>query len=505
VLDADTLKKAAKAALPFVQGRFPNSPHTTVEALLLSGDRKGGLKLARACFAQLYKAERYQDALRILNLCRRHELNLDDGRNPKVVDEATYACLNAEIGNYETARAIVSDLSRRRDLYKNPAFVEWLALAARKLAMEVGHEPRNADSLMRRAIRMANDDLDRDIRLTILRVKLLYSRVFQLDERAMWLLTHINNKMLKEVSQSTLALFLDETAGRMVDRGEFKGAMKRLRRLTAFDTMQFRQARTLMRMARCRAHFDDYEGAGRYASNALHAGLRSGNVEAVEEAVRFLREVEKMEPRDTARGKAGRRSRGRSRVRADLGLPAMQTPEADKLFDMLQKRFDVKWWVRRRGASVMTFGEQPTAQPEHASVFVEDDNGVVTRQAGGRYGRDGSFAVVLMRPEGDDLVILIPAEGTGPREEGIVRILQADRGTGDSGVVPSRAAVVEDYLRRASTQLTRRGLNHTMEMLFTKDVLIYLEEEGLTKDEMADKLGVSRATLYRMYARCGLN
>jgi hypothetical protein len=311
--------------------------------------------------------------------------------------------------------------------------------------------------------------------------------------------------MLAEVGPSTLSVFLDEVAGRMLDRGEFKGAMKRLRRLSSVDTMQYRQARTMMRMARCRAHFDDYEGAGRYASNALHTGMRAANLEVVEEAVAYLSELENMEPRETSRGKAARRGRARGRGRADTGVPAVQAPDADKLFEILQQRFDAIWWIRRRGASVMTFGQAPKEQPENASVFVEDESGVVTRQAGGRFGKDGSFAVVMMRPEGDDLVVLMPAEGTGPREEGIVRILQADRGTTDVGVVPSRAAVVEDYLRRASTQLTRRGLSHTMDMLFTRDVLIYLEEDGLTKDEMAEKLGVSRATLYRMYSRCGLS
>ena len=34
---------------------------------------------------------------------------------------------------------------------------------------------------------------------------------------------------------------------------------------------------------------------------------------------------------------------------------------------------------------------------------------------------------------------------------------------------------------------------------------MYLEDQGFTREDMAQHLGVSRATLYRMYARAGLN
>ena len=68
-----------------------------------------------------------------------------------------------------------------------------------------------------------------------------------------------------------------------------------------------------------------------------------------------------------------------------------------------------------------------------------------------------------------------------------------------------RRAVIDDYYRRALEQGIVRGLHSTMERLFNKDVILYFEEQGVPKDELAEKLGVSRATLYRMYARSGLN
>jgi hypothetical protein len=505
-LSDEVAAKAASALLPWLEQKFADLPEGRIEAMVLSGDEKKGLRLARRRFDEHYQATRPHEALKVLNLCRRLGLNLETGKDAAVVDEAKYAALNAENGNHETARAIVSDLSRRREKFRNATFVEWLALAARTLAIDVGYEPRNADSLMRRAIRMSSDNMDTNVRLTMLRVKLLRSRAFQLEERAAWLLSHINNVMLDQVSPGTLAIYLDETAGWMVEHAEYKAAFKRLKRLATVEVNPARLARTMLRMARCRAHFDDYESATRYASSALHYGMRAAKLGVVEDAVRFLRETERGKPTRLPRLTPSRATSARTRVPAAADIPTPQTPEAAKLFEVLESRFGVSWWVRRRGTVVQTFGSQPKTQPHSASIFLEQGIGVAEKQAGGKPDPNGAFALVLLRQDGDDMLVFTPEPDTEPREDGIVRMLQADRTTDESADdAPSRKAVVRDYLRRAVANQTKRGLHHTMEMLFNKDLLIYLEEQGLSKEEMAEKLGVSRATLYRMFARAGLN
>jgi len=507
-LDENEIAATAKSVLEWLEQTQPDLHDARIESMIASGDHKRGLRAARKRFDELYTEERFEDALRVLSLVRRYGQTLESGRHAEKVDEAKYAALCAASGQYETARAIVSDLTRKREFYRNAAFVEWLALAARTLAVEVGYEPRNADSLMRRAIRLVGDNLDANVRLTLLRVKLLRSRTFQLEDRASWLLTHVNNTMLDQITPATQAAFLDETAGRLVERGEYKAAFKRLRRHAAIETNQARLARTMLRMARCRAHFEDHEGAHRYASSALHYGVRAANLPAVEDTVRFLREADRGKPKQMPRLTPSRPPTGlRARVPAAAEIPTPQTPEATRLFEVLESRFGAVLWIRRRGGNVITLGKQSAEPPESASVYMEGDDGVITRQAGGKPDANGAYALVLLRADGDDLVVYTPVKGTEPREDAMVRILQADRAVTDTSQAqaPSRKAVVDDYLRRAVAHGTDRGLHATMEMLFNKDLLIYLEEQGLSKEDMAEKLGVSRATLYRMFARAGLN
>jgi tetratricopeptide (TPR) repeat protein len=507
-LGKEVLQHAAVQHLNLFEQRLETLPDARIEVLMLSGDVRRATRLARKRFDEHYAAGQYEEALRVVELAQQLEMPLEAGRHAAEVDQAKTAAMHAEVGNHDKAKEMVGALARRRDLYRTAAFVEWLALAARTLAMKVGHEPRNADSLMRRAIRLIGDDLDRNVRMTILRVQLLESSAFTLDDRATWLLSHINNKMLDEVSLPTLAVYLEETASRLAARDDYKGAFKRLRRLAAIETSDHRKARAMLLMARCRQHFDDHEGAMRYAAGALQYGLRAADPDVVEGSVKFLREADRARPRALPRIAPVRPRTDRPRLPAAADILAPQAPDAARLFEILQSRFGAMAWLRRRGSQSATFGRPAQADPETLTVFSESSEGSVSLVVRGSPGIGGIRGLVLLRADGDDVVIFAGAGEREAREDAIVRFLLADRVSAESrgsAEPPSRKNVVDEYLRRAHAHGTERGLHATMETLFNKDLLMYLEEQGLTKEEMAERLGVSRATLYRMFARAGLN
>lgn len=504
MLGEQVIQDAAHALSDLFEKIFDKLPDARIEQLMLAGDARRAVRMARKRFDEHYASGRFEEALHIVDIAAKLNMPIEPGRNAAEVDQARLALLHAEVGNHAVARELVTKLARRRDLYRNAAFIEWLALAARALAL-TGHEPRAADSLLRRAIRLAGDDLDRHIRLTLLRVELLESGVFKLDDRATWLLSHINNKMLEQVSPATLAAYLETTAARLAASGHFKGAFKRLRRLSAIETSDRRRAAAMLLMARCRAHFADHEGAMRYASSSLHYGLRAAELGVVEQAARFLRDAERGRPRTMPKLAPSRPRGGRPRLPAVADIATPQTPAPAELFELLQSRFGALSWVRRRGAQVSSVG-RAQGNPSVVSVYQEHKGGVnlVTRSQPSGHG---ARALVLLRGDGDDTVVFESPADTEPREDAIVRFLLSDRSVteGAEGGTPSRKNVVDEYLKRAVATEGKRGLHATVETLFNKDLLIYLEEQGLTKEEMAERLGVSRATLYRMFARAGLN
>jgi hypothetical protein len=503
----EQLQAGAAALLTVVERDLQDIPDAPVELLLHAGDPRRAIKLARKHFEEHFEAEHYEEALRILRAAINLGLTLETGKYAEQVDQAKLAAMCAAVGLSQEAQKLVDELSRHRELYAIPAFIEWLALASRTLAMDIGVAPRAADSLMRRAIRLVGKNTDQWVRLRLLRVELLRSPAFNLEERADWLLSHVSQKILDKVSDKTLAAYLDEIATRLYAKGDYKGAFKRLRRLGALATTSERLGRAMLLMARCRANFKDHEAAQRYALSALTYGLRSAQLPTVQQAVEFLDKLGKDRPRQLPRLAPPARGRGqRPRLPAAVDIPTPQSAEASKLFEMLQTRFNVLSWVRQRGASAEYFGEEGDVT-DSMTVYHEDPQGNLSRAV--TCGEpDEVRGVMLMRKDGSDLLTYAPVGDADAREDAIVQFLLTDRGAETpeaAGAAPARKTVVEEYRRRALDQGIERGLHATMETLFNKDVLIFFEEQGFSKEEMAEKLGVSRATLYRMYARAGLN
>jgi hypothetical protein len=139
------------------------------------------------------------------------------------------------------------------------------------------------------------------------------------------------------------------------------------------------------------------------------------------------------------------------------------------------------------------------------SVFEESEGG--WRKLATVLAKGEQRSLALLRADGSDLVVFGTTPDLDAREDALVRLLLTDRESdaGATAPVPRRKTVIDDYYRRALEQGITRGLHSTMERLFNKDVVLYFEEQGVPKDELAEKLGISRATLYRMYARSGLN
>lgn len=506
----DELKVGATRMLQTVERELPDIPDAVVEVLLYAGESRRAIKVARKHFEEHVANEHYEEALRILRAANKLGITLESGKHAEYIDQAALCAMLAETGHHSEAKALVDSFARRRDLYGIQPFIEWLALAARRLAIDTGFEPRTADSLMRRAIRLVSKDTDHWVRLRLLRVELLRSKAFNLGERADWLLSHVSNKILEKVSDKTLAAYLDEIATRLFSKGDYKGAFKRLRRLGALETTDERRGRAFLLMSRCRAHFKDHEAALRYAASSLHFGMRSAQIETVKEATEYLRTLEKDRPRRLPKLTPPAKRRGtRPRLPAVADIATPQSPEASQLFEILETRFNVVRWVRRRGTSTEYLGEDTGDMTDALNVYNADADGEVTRLAW--CGEpDEIRAIVLTRTDGSDMVIYHPASDADAREDAIIQFLLTDSGPGldakdKADTAPARKAVVDEYMRRALDQGLYRGLHHTMETLFNKDVLIFFEEQGFSKEEMAEKLGVSRATLYRMYARAGLN
>jgi siroheme synthase (precorrin-2 oxidase/ferrochelatase) len=504
---ADELQAGAQLMLGLLETELTDLPDARVEVLLYAGDSRRAVKLARKHFDEHVDAEQYEEALRVLRAAIKLGITLDSGKYAEEIDQARLAAMCAQVQQHREAQALVDTLSRRRELFHVGPFIEWLSIGARRLAIDTGFEPRMADSLMRRAIRLLGDDTDAWVRLRLLRVELLRSPGFNLEERADWLLSHVSNKILDKVSQKTLASYLDEVANRQFAKGDFKGAFKRLRRLGALPTTLERLGRAMLLMARCRSHFRDFEAAHRYASSALHYGMRAARPAIVDGAAEFLRTLEKDRPRRLPKLVPPAKPRGqRPRLPAAADIPTPQSAEASQLFELLESRFRVLSWVRRRG-SVENYGEPDGDMTDSLTIYQEIEGGEVTRIAVcGEF--DEIRGLVLMRRDGSDFITYrVDAESDG-REDAIVQFLLTDRAADASDAPsgsPARKAVVDEYMRRALSQGLHRGLHHTMETMFNKDVLIFFEEQGFSKEEMAEKLGVSRATLYRMFARAGLN
>ncbi|MBZ0136770.1 MAG: hypothetical protein K8I27_10395 [Planctomycetes bacterium] len=507
---AEELKAGAERMLALVQRELPDIPDAAVEVLLYAGDSRRAIKLARKHFDEHVDNEQYEEALRIQRAANTLGITLDTSKHAEFVDLAALAAMLAETGHHTEADGIVRNFARRRDLYGIAPFIEWLALAARRLAIDANIEPRTADSLMRRAIRLYRHDTDHAVRLRLLRVELLRSKAFHLEERADWLLSHVSNKILDKVSDKTLVAYLDEIATRMFSKGEYKGAFKRLRRLAALPTTDERRGRAFLLMARCRAHFRDNEAAQRYAASSLHFGMRSAQLQTVTDAAEFLRTLAKDRPRQLPRMAPPAGARGaRPRTPAVSDIATPRSTGASQLFEILETRFNVTRWVRRRGTSTEYLGEDTGDMTDALNVYDADADGNVTRLAW--CGEpDEIRAIVLTRTDGSDMVVYHPTSDADAREDAIIQFLLTDTSptaplSDKQDVAPARNAVVDEYMRRALDQGLYRGLHHTMETMFNKDVLIFFEERGFSKEEMAEKLGVSRATLYRMYARAGLN
>ncbi|MDC1141508.1 hypothetical protein OAU50_00310 [Planctomycetota bacterium] len=508
---ADELGDAAQALLPVCEARFGDLPDARVEILMLSGDHRRAAKLARRRFDDHLSADRFEEALRILRLATRLGLSIETSKNAAEIDQAKMAALYAENGDYDQAKSLVAELKRKRDLYDNPEFVRWIAVASRTLAMRTNHDARGADSLMRRAIRMYDENSDTRVHLTLLRVDLLNSSAFGIPDRADWLLSHVSNAILEHVSKATLAHYLDVSASRLVAKKEYKGAIKRLRRLAPISTSDRQLSRAMIMMAECRKHVSDRESATRYASSAIQYGLRSASAELVRKAAALLKRIEK----DTPRALPKQITKGRGRLSRGIRIPSaaeIATPkntDAEQLFEILESRFGVLHWERRRDGGISQYGEPVIADADGITVYQEGEAGSVVKRCEASSKKSDFKAIVLMRADGSDLVYYDSPDGTDAREDSILKFLLADRTpesmTTNAGEVPSRDAVVIEYMRRAVAHKSHRGLHGTMETMFNKDILIYFEDQGFGKEDMAEKLGVSRATLYRMYVRAGLN
>ena len=179
-----------------------------------------------------------------------------------------------------------------------------------------------------------------------------------------------------------------------------------------------------------------------------------------------------------------------------------------RIFEVMETRFGLRRWVRRRAGKATVFGRQVDERLHAMSVYEESGQGGVLRTAQAIGIEPELRGLVLLRQDGDDLVYYVPPTGAEPSEHSIVRFLLSDRQPAEMAETPDapprRKTVLNEYLSRALAHGVDRGLHATMEMLFNKDLLIYLEERGLSKDEMALRLNVSRATIYRMYRRTGL-
>ena len=502
-LAPEALTRAARLLLDVCQSRLSTLPDAAIELHARSGDQRQAARLAKRRVSDHEGFGRFSEALRIMRLGR--ELGFVIEQNVPEIDEAHTAALTAEVGDFMAARELVKALVRRRNLFKHADFIEWLAMALRTLAMRDGFEPRTADSLMRRAIRMNKSDIDRKVRLTVSRVSLLRSQAFTLDERADWLLTHINQVTLNKVTTSTLAKYLEETGRQLAQDGMYKRAFKRLRRMISIATSDQQLGEALLLMSRCRTHFSDTEGATRFAWGALQYGLRCASLSLVKEAAALLRQGgTRAQAADAKSSKKKDKLKPRPAVVDEVSARAVAKPE--QIFDIMKKRFGVTRWARRRGTRVESFGAELSVKSENTIVYEESGGKVrCLTQAGGDVR---SRSLVLLRSDGDDLIQLAPDTPAEFTEEGIVRFLLADResaAVSDSSVAPLRKNVVDEYMRRATNQPAERGLHKAIETLFNKDLLMYLEDQGFTKEDMASHLGVSRATLYRMYSRAGLN
>jgi hypothetical protein len=289
-----------------------------------------------------------------------------------------------------------------------------------------------------------------------------------------------------------------------VSEERFKGAYKRLRRMISIATSDQQLSEALLLMARCRARFNDAEGAQRFASGALQYGLRCASLSLVREAARMLRENAARQAAEPRARRKEKGAKGRLAISDAVSARVMARPE--QMFEIMKARFGVARWVRRRGTAVVTFGQDDVAKRENTVVYEAraDKLRCLTHDA----PATGATALVLLRDDGDDLVLLSGNKGAEFTEESIVRFLLGDTESAAlpaDSVAPSRKNVVDEYMRRIAGQPAQRNLHKSIESLFNKDLLMYLEDQGFNKDDMAAHLGVSRATLYRMYARAGLN
>jgi hypothetical protein len=266
-----------------------------------------------------------------------------------------------------------------------------------------------------------------------------------------------------------------------------------------------RRARALLLMSECRVHFNDQEGAARYASSALRHALRAANLGLVKQAVAAARQTSAAAKAAPAAAKSRDSEALQLRTQDALVPP---TSEVEHLFEIMQTRFGVLAWLRRRGTTQTALGEKGPVSTDSMSVYSELPGGTVTAAVRSANSSSGRRAVVLLRGDGDDLVVLAQNSEAEPRDEALVRLLLTDRDDAESGAhtaTPSRHSIIRGYLDRVETTASKKALHRSLARLFHRDLLIYLEEQGMNKEEMADHLGISRATLYRMYARAGLN
>lgn len=500
-LSPESLSRGAALLLPIVEARHESLPDARVELALRSGDGRRAAKLARRRYDEHVNANRLEEAMRLLELGRELQFPIEGGKYAAEIDEARIAWLAAQTGQFEKARSIVTRLAKNRGAYGQSEFVQHVALAGRELALKGQYDVRLADSLLRRAIRLVEGDLDAHVRLTLLRVELLASDVMKLEERSGWLLNHINGEILDELSPATLAQFLQDTALRMWQRDDVRGAMRRLRKLLVMELGDRRKSRAMLLMARCRLYVEDRDAAARFAQGALNHALRAADLALVKQSAAFVRELQQHQPRELPPIAApGKGAKAFPRIPAMAQVQTAPVADVSNVFDVLQARFGVTGWVRRRGSEVQTHGKP--GNPSTAVWAYQETDGRPARVAG---SGESPGAVALARQEGSDIVFLQAGADFESRADSLLQLLLSDRDENRPAGPLRRADVIADYYRRALDHGTENGLHTTMEMLFNKDVLIYFEEQGIGKDEMARKLDVSRATLYRMYARSGLN